>query len=41
LGVVLTTPPCEKFLVTKPYIKRYVRWPRFFMNCRATEEEEE
>jgi hypothetical protein len=36
--VVLTTPPRKKFLVTKLHIARQ---PRFFKNCRATEEEEE
>jgi hypothetical protein len=39
--MVLTTPPHKKFLATKPHIKKYVRRPRFFKNCRAMEEEEE
>jgi hypothetical protein len=38
---VLITPSCKKFLVTKPRIRGCLRWPRFFKNCRATEEEEE
>jgi hypothetical protein len=41
---MLTTPPRKEFLVTKTHIKKcrgYVRWPGFFKNCRATEEEEE
>jgi hypothetical protein len=39
------TPPRKKFFVTKLSIKtgdngrEYVRRPRFFKNCRATEEE--
>jgi hypothetical protein len=27
------------FLFTKPHIKRYMRQPRFFKNCREEEEE--
>jgi hypothetical protein len=38
VGRGVTTPPRKKFLVTKPH--RYVRWPRFFKNCRATDKEE-
>jgi len=36
--VVLTTPPCKTFLVTKHHIEDWRR-PSFFQNCRATEEE--
>jgi hypothetical protein len=34
---MIRTPPCKKFLVTKPQ----KRWPRFFKNCRAMEEDDE
>lgn len=37
--MVLTTPPRTKFLVTNSHIKEYVRQPRLFKKCRATEGE--
>jgi hypothetical protein len=42
--MVLITLAHKKFLVMKPHTKKgngrgYVRWPRFFKNCRAMEGE--